>query len=66
MKFKLSGLHCGNCVMKVQYKLRQINGVNKVAVNLAKGEAAVEFDPNTTGFNAFQAAIQEIGYRVSR
>ncbi len=66
MKIKLSGLHCGNCVMKVQYRLEKINGVNKVAINLAKGEAIVEYDPNATGFNAFQTAIQEIGYRASR
>ena len=66
MKFKLDGLHCGNCAMKVQYKLKQINGVNKVAVNLTKGEAIVEYNPNATGFNAFQVAIQETGYRASR
>ena len=66
IKIKLGGLHCGNCAMKVQNRLRQISGVNNVVINLSKGEANVEYDPNITGFNAFQSAIQEIGYRASR
>lgn len=66
MKIKLSGMHCGNCAMKVQNKLTSISGVNKVVINLAKGEAIVEYDPNATRFNTFQAAIQEVGYRASR
>jgi copper chaperone len=66
MKIKLIGMDCRNCALKVEYRLRNLDGVNSVSINLAKGEAIVSYDPNTTGFNTFQAAIQKSGYRASR
>jgi copper chaperone CopZ len=66
MKIKVSGMHCGNCVSKVENKLKNLDGVNRVSVNLSKGIAKVGYDPNTTRFNTFQAAIQELGYQASR
>ncbi|KKK46034.1 hypothetical protein LCGC14_0512480 [marine sediment metagenome] len=66
MKIKVTGMHCGNCVSKVEKSLKNLDGVNKVSVNLRKGEAKVGYDPNKTGFNNFQAAIQEVGYQASR
>lgn len=66
MKIKLSGMHCGNCAFKVENRLRSIDGVNEVSINLAEGEASVDYDPKLTGFNTFQAAIQQIGYQASR
>lgn len=66
MKIKVTGMHCGNCVSKVENKLKNLDGVNRVSVNLAKGVAKVGYDPNTTGFDTFQAVIQELGYEASR
>ncbi|MHA2006683.1 MAG: heavy-metal-associated domain-containing protein [Promethearchaeota archaeon] len=66
MKIRVSGMHCGNCVSKVENKLKNLDGVNKISVNLAKGEVKVGYDPKTTGFNTFQAVIQELGYQASR
>lgn len=54
------------CAFKVENRLKSIYGVNKVSINLAKVEASVDYDPNVTGFNTFQTAIQQIGYRASR
>jgi copper chaperone len=57
-------MHCGNCVSKVENKLKNLDGVNSVSVNLAKGEAKISYDSKTTGFNTFQSAIQELGYQA--
>ncbi|MHA2036757.1 MAG: heavy-metal-associated domain-containing protein [Promethearchaeota archaeon] len=66
LKIKIDGMHCGNCALKVENKLKNLEGVNSVSVNLAKRVAKVGFDPRTTGFNTFQAAIQELGYQASQ
>ncbi len=66
MKIKLIGMNCENCALKVENRLRNLDGVSSVSINTAKGEASIDYDPNTTGFNTFQAAIQKSGYRASR
>jgi copper chaperone len=66
MKIKLIGMNCENCVLKVENRLRNLDGVSSVSINLTKGEVSVDYDPNATGFNTFQAAIQKSGYRASR
>lgn len=40
--YKISGMTCGNCQAKVQSLLSQADGVQKVSVDLAKGEATID------------------------
>lgn len=40
--YQISGMTCTGCQAKVQHLLSQVKGVNKVTIDLAKGEAAIE------------------------
>lgn len=42
--YKVSGMTCSGCQGKVQDLLSKVNGVKKVAIDLTKGEAAIEMD----------------------
>lgn len=39
---KVSGMSCGNCVKHVTHALQEIDGVEKVDVDLGKGEVVVQ------------------------
>jgi copper chaperone len=42
VKLKVTGMTCNHCVMAVTEALKTVDGVQKVGVNLQKGEATVE------------------------
>jgi Cu+-exporting ATPase len=61
---KIGGMHCAGCVNSIQGFLSELNGLNKVEVNLATEKAAIEFDPEQIRLDAIEKAIAEIGYKV--
>jgi len=65
VNIKLGGMTCANCALKIETKLKSLNGVKVAVVNFANEEATVEFNPNTTGFNNFKDAIRDLGYKAS-
>jgi len=65
VNIKLGGMTCANCALKIETKLKSLNGVKAAVVNFANEEATVEFNPNTTGFNNFKDAIRDLGYKAS-
>ena len=60
---KVKGMSCQHCVMSVTKALGQLEGINNVQIDLAKGE--VRFD-NTKSIasDRIQKAITEAGYEV--
>ncbi len=42
--YTISGMTCEGCKAKVSYLLQQVQGVERVTIDLANGEAAVEMD----------------------
>ena len=62
--FGIGGMTCAACVSHVEHSLVQVQGVVKVAVNLATEKALVEYDPNVTDISNFSHAVQSAGYRV--
>ncbi|CAI2718709.1 heavy metal translocating P-type ATPase [Nitrospina watsonii] len=62
--FPVEGMSCASCVGRVEKKLRHLDGVTEVSVNLASERATVNYMESRVGLKEFQAALQEIGYRV--
>ncbi|MFX0021825.1 MAG: heavy metal translocating P-type ATPase [Candidatus Hermodarchaeota archaeon] len=65
VNIKLSGMTCANCALKIETKLKSLGGVNTAIVNFANEEATVDYNPETTNFNDFRAAIYNLGYKAS-
>jgi len=60
---KVNGMSCQHCVMSITKALSQLDGINNVQVDLAKGE--VRFDnPEMVPLNWIDKAITDAGYEV--
>ncbi|MDR2944352.1 MAG: cation transporter [Methanosarcinales archaeon] len=62
--FKVGGMTCGHCQRRVEDALKNVNGVIKAAVDLEKGEAAIEYDDFKTNSAALKKAVEDAGYEV--
>jgi len=58
----VSNMTCSACPITVRKALFGIHGVEKVAINLDKKEAAVTFDDAQTNVNALTKATEDAGY----
>jgi len=65
IKIKLSGMTCASCALKIETKLKNLDGVNSSVVNFASEEATVEYNPNTTNYTIMQGAVKDLGYGAS-
>jgi Cu+-exporting ATPase len=60
----IQGMHCASCVSKVEKAVRDIAGVDACRVNLARGRAVVQFDPNRASIDEVAKAISDSGYQA--
>jgi copper chaperone len=59
IKLEIEGMSCDHCVKAVDQALAVVAGVERVEVNLERGEAVVKGIPEVA---ALLAAIEEEGY----
>ncbi|MBM4278394.1 MAG: heavy-metal-associated domain-containing protein [Deltaproteobacteria bacterium] len=60
---KVKGMSCQHCVMSVTKALNQLDGVQKIQVNLEKGEVLFE-NTKTVANGQIVKAITDAGYEV--
>ncbi|MFX1496082.1 MAG: heavy metal translocating P-type ATPase [Promethearchaeota archaeon] len=65
VKIKLGGMTCASCALKIETKLKNLEGVSSSVVNFANEEATVEYNPSKTNYNTFNSAIRNLGYKAS-
>ena len=65
IKIKLGGMTCASCALKIETKLKNMDGVSSSTVNFANEEATVEFNPSITNYKKFNEAILDLGYKSS-
>src|SRR5690349_2254413 len=63
--FDVAGMDCASCVSHVEKAIGKVGGVQACQVNLARGRAVVQFDPEKTNPNQIANAISESGYPAS-
>ncbi len=64
LSLPVQGMTCASCVMHVENALKEVPGVQQVAVNLATERATVVYDPEKTGLPALVQAVQYSGYDI--
>lgn len=64
-EFTVEGMHCTACVGLVSDEVSELDGVERVAVDLEGGRASVYFDPSRVDEARIVAAIREAGYQAS-
>ena len=58
VKIKLGGMTCASCALKIETRLKNLEGVSSSVVNFANEEATVEYNPGSTSYNEFNKAIK--------
>ena len=64
-KFSVTGMTCDHCVMSVTTELFKLEGVTRVAVDLAAGAVVTE-SVETLPIDVVASAIDEAGYELAR
>ena len=64
--FDVDGMTCGSCAARIERVLGRQQGVARAEVNFAMGKARVELDPATVSEDDLRAAVDKIGYVLSR
>ena len=61
---KIVGMHCAGCAGSVEKALKGLAGVSAVTVNLAAGQAVVDYDSEKTGEKEMAKAVKMAGFNV--
>lgn len=61
----IAGIHCASCVLKIEKKLKKLRGIKTAQVNLALGNATVEYDPSKINFIKIKQAVEKLNYKVT-
>ena len=61
-RLDITGMHCGNCVTKVEKALNAVPGTFGASVDLQHGTAEVEFDGAKATPERYVQAVQTAGY----
>lgn len=61
---QIDGMTCQGCVNSVTRALQAVSGVADVQVDLASGQAKVDFNEQQTTPTALAAAVEDAGYDV--
>ncbi|MDE3058950.1 MAG: heavy metal translocating P-type ATPase [Bacteroidota bacterium] len=64
LKLSVIGMDCPTCALTIEKGVKQIEGVKKINVNAATGDAYVEYKPALTNSAQIIDAIKKSGYRV--
>ena len=62
--FRVTDMHCTNCVMRIEGLEDDLPGVQRVRASYKKQQVEVEYDENKVSADQIVAAIQQIGYTV--
>ena len=62
--FRVEGMHCTNCVMKIESIEDELDGVKQVSASYRNQQVLVEFDELKVSPAEVIAAIKEKGYTV--
>jgi copper ion binding protein len=64
VKLRITGMTCGHCLAKVETALKSVSGVYSAIVDLADGEAEVDFDDDQVTTTQLIGAVQHAGYQA--
>ena len=62
--FRVTDMHCSNCVMRIEGLEDDLPGVQRVRASYKKQQVEVEFDENKVSAAQIIAAIRHLGYTV--
>ena len=64
--FKIRGIKCTNCKIRIENHLMTFEGIKKVDVNWKKALVTVEYDKNIIGLDKIKQEIESLDYKRKR
>ena len=61
----IKGMTCGGCVKSVENKVRKLEGVESISVDLKAGRATVAFESDRVSAAKIAAAIVDAGFEAT-
>ncbi len=62
IKFDIIGMHCVNCAMTIERKLKELQGVKSARINFSRATGIVTYDADVTNKTQITRYVKEIGY----
>ncbi len=66
VQIPIVNLDCATCALTIEKGVKQLDGVKKISVNVATGNAYVEYKPSITNSKQIIDAIKRSGYRTGQ
>ncbi len=66
LRFGVVGMHCASCAATIEKRVRELPGVESVAVNLAGNFAQVAYHPAAVSRDAIYSAVDRAGFKAVR
>lgn len=63
-KVAILGMTCGNCALKIEQRLKKLDGVKRVNASYQQGKATIVYDENHVSFQKIKDEIKAIDYLV--
>ena len=62
IKFDIAGMHCVNCAMTIERRLKDLQGIKSVRINFSRAAGIVTYDADVTNKSQITRYVKEIGY----
>jgi Cu+-exporting ATPase len=62
IKFDITGMHCVNCAMTIERRLKDLQGVKSARINFSRATGIVTYDTDVTNKTQIIRYVREIGY----
>ncbi len=62
IKFDIIGMHCVNCAITIERRLKDLNGIKSARVNFSRATGIVTYDTDVTNKTQITRYVKEIGY----
>jgi uncharacterized protein len=63
-ELKIEGMTCTNCELRIENKLKKVQGIVEVKVSYSKASAMVTFDGNVTKLDNIIEVVEKLDYKV--
>ena len=60
--FRVAGMHCPNCVMRVEGIEDDLPGIRSISASYQKGQMVVEYDETIVSEDEILQAVERLGY----
>jgi len=65
LTFRVIGMHCSSCVMRIEGIEDELDGVKRINASYQKGQMQVEFDDSKVTVEQIIEAVKKKGYEAS-